>query len=125
MNFNISDIREDCRITITNIFRSLRGRKFVFYDKQLSLHFEYLLQDSMGATALKECSVTEMKELKSDDREAIIDTPSQISAPDFVLFIIYPNSNVIKSVAKITQLYRDSGKFSMLKLSILLIHNVI
>lgn len=94
---------------MTNILRSLRGRKYVFYDPQLSLHFDYLLQDPLGATTLKECSVIDMKELKSDDREAIVDTPSQISAPDFVLFIVYPNSSVIKSVAKITQLYRDSG----------------
>jgi len=111
MDFSISDIREDCRTTVTNILRSLRGRKYVFYDPFLSLHFDYLIQDPLGAITLKECSVTDMKELKSDDREAIIDTPSQISAPDFVLFIVYPNSAVIKSVAKITQLYRDSGMY--------------
>lgn len=109
MDFSISDIREDCKTTITNILRSLRGRKYVFYDPQLTLHFDYLLQDPLGATTLKECSVIDLKELKSDDREAIVDTPSQISAPDFVMYIVYPNSAVIKSVARITQLYRDSG----------------
>ena len=104
IQFDSELVKEEGRTELTDILESQRGRKCIFYEKQLEGHFVQLVPEGLNSKLLKENNVAYYKELKS---EFVTEIGSGL--PDCFLYFIRPNVATMKLVAQQILKNKDAG----------------
>ena len=108
--FDVNKIRDKSRASLFEVLLSHPGKKAIYYETDLAGHLDQLLLESKSvnevAQSLDEVGVVDMTKLRTNLQDVFL---GMSRAADSLLFIIRPNSAIIKIVCKVIQLHSDAG----------------
>jgi len=92
----LSSVRDDARASLVDMLECFRGRKCLFYDKQLGGILAQLSNDMKKF--YQECGVYYFRELSGNLQDFINECGKDI--PENVIFLVRPNLSTMKTIAE-------------------------
>jgi len=101
----LSILRDEGKLELIEIVQSLRGRKCLVVEPQLSNLLNMIIPE--GSRVLKENGVQYFRDLKGELGEFVSETGRDI--PENIVYIVRPNLALMKVIAKQIHVHLKSG----------------